>query len=167
MFPNLFSIFFWYSNTSMFYSEMLIELVRTVFCGKFKTRGSYIADRVEVGWNKRVGSDQNKASYIEFSTMKQVRIDIFLNDESPIRILHLFFLNIPLYLIYFLTNLYAWTPIRIFSRLNNPQQLLLLILILILKLNNILILIFKSLLDMKSQRHVIKEIEVMFWAKFF
>ena len=25
------------------------ELVRTVFCGKFKTRGSYIADRVEVG----------------------------------------------------------------------------------------------------------------------
>lgn len=94
--------------------------------------------------------------------MEEKGIDVFLDDEGPIRVFLLLFVNVPSNLVYPLADFDPTPPIGIFPWLHNPQQLLLLF-PLLLVLGDILKLLLRPF-DVKSEWNIVEKIIIVRFA---
>lgn len=97
-------------------------LIIDIFILVLSTWSSQICIMIKICIDARVSDQKDKASDIEFSTVKQCWGDIFLDYVSSLFIFFVVFLNVLFHLFQLSKYFYAISSVRLLARLQHPHS---------------------------------------------
>jgi hypothetical protein len=98
----------------------MYQFIGAIFYTKLIRRSPDISDRVVICSYRWSCSQKQIAPYIKFSSMKQKRRNILLNNKCSLYMFFSLFLNESFYLLYFFKYLNSATSVSVLAWLYNP-----------------------------------------------